>query len=168
MANTDQLLPESKEPFFPKGSAILLAAHVGVNIFFLVMYFLLHSNIETFKILMLVYYTLFSMFFLFFYHNHLRVRRIFIIWCVIGALQLIFYLINASNNLWQKWSFNNVLVTLTGLPIVLLLYYILRRESLKHDNKELVVGVRTLSDSTRLDIAATIGIPLVVLLVCWF
>jgi hypothetical protein len=167
MTDHNELLPK-KESFFPDGSGIMLVAHVGIGIFFVIMYFLLHSNIETFKMMILVYYTLFSMFFLFFYYKQLRVRRIYYIWLTIAVMQLVFYFINAHDTNWSKWSFHNVLDSLTGLPLVLILYAIFRRESLKQEGKDLVIGVRQLSEATNWDKAATIGIPLVALLICLF
>lgn len=166
--NQNQLLPANDEPFFPKGSVIVLAIHLGVSLFFLVSYFLFPSNIETIKMMILGYYTLFSVFFLFFYHQQLRVRRIYLLWVLIAVIQLAFYFINAGNLSWSKWAFHNVLSTLAGLPAVLALYQSFRRMSLQRENKDLVIGIRTMYKPTKWDIAATIIIPLVALLVCMF
>lgn len=167
MTDEKELLPE-KEPFFPAGSGIMLVAHFGIGLFFIMAYFVLYSNIETIKMMILVYYTLFSTFFLFFYHQQLRVRRIFLIWCFIAVLQLVFYFININILMWGKWAFGNVLSTLAGLPVALALYQAFRRMALQKEGKDLVIGIRTLYKPTKWDIAATIVIPMVTLLVCLF
>jgi len=167
MTANNKLIP-AKEPFFPEGSGIVLVAHVGVSIFFLIAYFLFYSNIETIKMMILGYYTLFNTFFLFFYYRQLRVKRIYIIWCIIAVLQFVIYVVNANSLLFGKWSFHNVLDSLTGLPMVLILYAIFRRESLKQEGKDLVIGIRASSEPSRWDKVATIGIPLVALLICLF
>ena len=166
MTDQKKIFPD-KEPFFPEGSGIIFAAHFGVGLFFIMVYFVLSNYIETFKMLILGYYTLFSTFFLFFYHKHLRVRRIFLLWCFIGILQLAFYFININNLMWGKWAFGNVLSTLAGLPVALALYQSFRRMALK-DGKDLVIGFRTVYKPTKWDIAASIVIPVVALLVCLF
>ena len=168
MANSNQFLPTDKEEFFPKGSGIMLVVHVGMGLFFIMAYFLLYSNIETIKMLILGYYTLLNIFFLLFYHQQLRVRRIFIIWVFIAIVQLFFYFINIHNLMWGKWSFRNVLSTLTGLPVVLVLYNAFRRTALQRTGKDLVVGIRTLYKPTAWDFAATVGIPVIVLLLTLF
>lgn len=164
MANTDQILPKQDEDFFPKGSGIMLVVHFGIGLFFIMGYFLLYSNIETIKMLILWYYTLFNVFFLFFYHEQLRVRRIFIIWIVIAIVQLFFYFINIHDSTWIKWSFRNVLSPLAGLPVILVLYQSLRRTAIERTGKDLVIGVRTVYQPTIWDKIATLGIPIVVLL----
>jgi hypothetical protein len=168
MANTNQLLPGDKEEFFPKGSGIMLVVHMGIGLFFIMSYFLLYSNIETIKMMILGYYTLFNIFFLFFYHAQLRVRRIFLIWIGIAVIQLFFYFINVHNLMWAKWPFRNVLSTLAGLPVVLALYNVFRRMALQRTGKDLVVGIRTLYKPTAWDFAATVGIPVIVLLLTLF
>ena len=165
MTDDSKLLPDN-ESFFPKGSVIMLVAHFGIGIFFIVTYFLLYANIETFKMLILFYYTIFSTLFLFFYHEQLRVRRIFLIWVVIAIIQLFFYFINVNNQNWSKWSFGNVLCTLAALPVVLALYQAFRRMSLQREGKDLVIGFRTMYKPTKWDIAATIIIPIIAILVC--
>ncbi|RKR81908.1 hypothetical protein BDD43_2070 [Mucilaginibacter gracilis] len=167
MTNQQKLLPD-KEPVLPKDSMIILVVHLGMGLFFVMAYFLLYSNIETFKMLILGYYTLFSVFFLFFYQEQLRVKRVFWLWCAIGFLQLVVYFINANSLMWGKWSFGNVLTALCGLPVVLALYHSFRRMSLQREGKELVIGIRKMYKPTKWDIAATITIPLVALLVCLF
>jgi hypothetical protein len=168
MSDKDQLLPTGQEPFFPEGSVIMLVIHLGVGIFFVMAYFLFYSNIETIKMMILGYYTLFNVFFLFFYHSQLRVRRIYLIWMVIAIIQLVLYFININNLMWSKWAFNNVLSTLAGLPIVLVLYQAFRRMALQREGKDLIIGIRTLYRPTGWDFAGTVFIPLIVLLICFF
>lgn len=165
MSDPNKTLPD-KQLFFPEGSLIVLIAHLGVGIFFIVACLAFPGNIETIKMLILGYYTLFSTFFLFFYHEQLRIRRIFLVWCVVGFIQLIFYFFNVRDLAWNKWAFDNVLRTLAGLPVALALYNSFRRMSVQREGKELVVGIRTLSKPTGWDFAATLIIPLVVLIVC--
>jgi hypothetical protein len=165
MAAKQQLLP-AKEPFFPEGSGIMLVVHVGIGLFFIIGYFLFYSNIETIKMMIIGYYTLFNVFFLFFYYRQLRVRRIYLVWVVIALIQLVFYFINVNNQSWSKWSVSNVLTTLTGLPVVLALYQAFRRMSLQRENKDLVIGIRSQFKPSTWDIAATILIPLIALILC--
>lgn len=168
MANEQEPLIPENERFFPEGSLIPLVVHVGIGLFFIIVYFLFYSNIETIKMMILGYYTLYSTFFIFFYYKQLRVRRIYTIWVLIAVLQLVFYFFNIHNMQWGKWSFNNVLSTMCGLPVVLVMYQSFQRMSLQQNRRYLFIGIRTEVKASKWDIAATVVIPLVALLICLF
>jgi len=168
MPDKTDLIPGETKPFFPEGSTTMLTVHIGMGLFFIMGYFLLSTNIETIKSIILFYYLAFNVSFLFFYYQHLQIRRVFITWLIIAFIQMFFYIINMRSELWAKWSVHNVLSTLVGLPVVLVLYQWFRRNSLQREHKELTIGVSGKHVMSRWDKAATYVIPIVTILLCLF